>query len=121
MASPQPAGARAEISSNTRFRFFPVPVVRTGRPGAHLAELPAPFPDEHQAIGVLEGQGAQQHCVDDAKHGSVGADAQRRREQCNEREAWSPGEGVERVAQVVPHRRGFVQAGCHCGACKWSR
>ena len=43
----------------------------------------------------------EHHAVDETHHGGVGADAERQREGDGEGEAGLPGEGAERVAQVL--------------------
>ncbi len=60
------------------------------------------FVDGHQAGGILEGQGAQQHAVDDAEDGAVRADAQGEREHDDQREAGLVPEAAEGLAKVGP-------------------
>jgi hypothetical protein len=59
-------------------------------------------PEHHHAVGSRHRHRAQQHRMDDAEHGSTGADAHRENENRDDREprlAPQAANGVEQVAQ----------------------
>jgi hypothetical protein len=71
------------------------------------------FPDANDAIGRVEGQGLEQHRVEQAEHGRVRADAEREDaddDRGEERLAAQPGHAVARVARqgVEPPRAARV-------------
>ena len=59
-----------------------------------LAGLDLLVVDRDQPIGVVEGQGPEEHRVHDAEDGGVGSDAERQRDDRDEREAGSLDEGA---------------------------
>ena len=62
------------------------------------------MPGEHdQLLRLRDGQGSEQHRIDDAEERRVGADAEREREQGDEREAFVLEQHPRPVAQVLKH------------------
>ena len=57
----------------------------------------------HDAVGLGVGQRPQQHAVDDAEDGGVGADAEAERQDEGEREPRHAGQRAQREADVVDH------------------
>ncbi|MGH8176771.1 MAG: hypothetical protein ACREV5_10970 [Steroidobacter sp.] len=56
--------------------------------------------DRHESVGLMIGQRAEQHRVDDAEDRAVGANAKRQRQDSNGREGWIPFQGDQAVAHV---------------------
>ena len=68
---------------------------------AAAAGLPAGVVDEEQSLRVVDRQRLDQHGVDQAEDGRVGADAEPDRHQGHERERRRPSQKTERVADVA--------------------
>ena len=64
----------------------------------HLRQL-------HEPIGVRVGQRPEQHAIDNAEHGSVGADAERDRQDGHRGEAGRPPERAQGVSDLVDEHR----------------
>ena len=61
-------------------------------------------PNRHQSIRMRIRQGPQQHGIDDAEHGGVGADADGKREDRDKRERRPARPQSERIANVLSQR-----------------
>ena len=59
--------------------------------------------DADDAVGLVEGQRAQEHAIDHAEDGRVRADAERERDDGDQREARVLEEGANRVPEIVQH------------------
>ncbi|HWT44914.1 MAG TPA: hypothetical protein VN085_03070 [Vicinamibacterales bacterium] len=60
-----------------------------------------PVPQEHDVARIGERQRTEQHGVDDAEDGRVGADADRQRQQRHDREARRPPQPAHRIVDVL--------------------
>ena len=86
--------------SNTRVLVAHVLEVRDGE--AHLRHLLGPFGQEHQPVGLVVGQRAQQDRVDHAEDRGVGADAQGQGQDGHGGESGTPRQHPSPVTDVLP-------------------
>jgi len=70
-----------------------------GKPGKPLRGVDRD--DHHQAIGIGEGERAQEDGVDDAEDGGVGTDAQRQRQHRHRGEAGTLDQRPQPIAQIL--------------------
>ena len=80
------------------------PVREVGERGGHLKPpaLRDGLPHLHQSAGLLERKRAEQQRIDHAEDGAVGADAERERDDGDQREAGILQQRAQAVAQVLP-------------------
>jgi hypothetical protein len=97
------AGLRHEGGDVLEAAGLPPPVVevRRGDEVARLPVQPIVLPDLHQLRRVAERQRPQQHAVDGAEHGRVGADAERQRDDDDGGVAGALPHQAQRVADVL--------------------
>ena len=79
----------------------PVEKVGRRRVTVALSCLPVRVRDQHEIVGAREGQRPQQHGVDDAEDRGVGADADRNRQDREQKKARRPPEGARGVAEIL--------------------
>ena len=79
------------------------PVEKRGRGDREAAELLQDLVHAHERVGLRVGERTQQHAVDDAEDRAAGADAERQRQDGDDREARSPRQLAQRVAGVAQY------------------
>ncbi len=65
---------------------------------------------DNDGIGIVKGEGTQQHAVDDAEDGGVGADREGHGENRDRREARRAAEQPSRIAEVLKQRGNHQRA-----------
>ena len=82
------------------------PILEIGLRDPKGATLRVTGVDHHDAIGIIERQGPQQHGIDEGEHGAGGADAEGERRHRGQRESAIPDEATGRELEIL-------QNGCH--------
>ncbi len=98
----RPPGIRGDNLKRVRLRLD-VAQVGSGLPHHHFRPLGIHRKDIHQARGVPDRQGTQQHRVDDAEDGGRGADAQRQSQHGHCSEAGRFAQASQTVAYVLDY------------------
>jgi hypothetical protein len=79
----------------------PVEEVGTRNRGVAIARLQVAVRDVHHAIGLIERQRPQHHCIDNAEDRRRCADAERQREDRRRGESWLANQCPNAVAHVL--------------------
>ena len=96
-------GHQCRRGRETTGAFLDVEIIRKGGGLARRRGVAIRLPDHHQPVGVRERRPPEQHGVDHAEDGGVGADAEAEGDDAGERELRILEEGADGEPEVVQH------------------